>query len=65
MNRNRVIFLGGLIGAATGVAAALLLVRRGTRVDQTTAITTGDGLKLGILVFGLLRAIASLGEEQS
>jgi hypothetical protein len=27
------------------------------------AITAGDGMKLGMLVFGLLRAIASLGDD--
>lgn len=62
-NRSRVIFAGALIGAITGLIAALILTRRAERNDRETAITTGDGLKLGMLVFGLLRAIASLGEE--
>jgi len=64
MNRNRTIFFGALIGAATGVVAAMLLNRRVEQNQSQTAITTGEGLKLGVLVFGLLRAIASLGEEK-
>ena len=62
-NRSRVIFAGALIGAVTGLIAAVLLTRRAERNDRETAITAGDGLKLGMLVFGLLRAIASLGDE--
>ncbi len=63
-NRGRVILFGVLIGAATGLIAAMLLNRRALRDDRTTAITTGEGVKLGVLLFGLLRAIASLGEDE-
>jgi len=63
MNKNRIIFFGALIGAATGLAAALLLTRRAEKNERETAITSGEGLKLGVLIFGLLRAIASLGDD--
>ena len=63
-NRSRTILFGVLIGAATGLIAALLLNRRAAKDERTTVITTGDGLKVGVLVFGLLRAIASLGDDQ-
>jgi gas vesicle protein len=63
-NKGRTILFGVLIGAATGLAAALLLNRRAERDNRTTAITTGEGLRLGVLVFGLLRAIQSLGDEE-
>ncbi len=63
-NRGRTILLGVIIGAATGLIAAMLLNRRADRDERTTAITAGEGLKLGVLVFGLLRAIASLGDEE-
>ena len=61
-NRNTILF-GALIGAVTGVVAAVLLTRRAEKTERATAITTGEGLKLGVLVFGLLRAIASLGDD--
>ncbi len=64
MKRSRTLFYGALIGAATGLVAAMLLNRRADKNDRETAITTGEGLKLGILVFGLLRAIASLGDDE-
>jgi predicted membrane-bound spermidine synthase len=63
-NTGRTIVLGVLIGAATGLMAALLLNRRARAAESTSAITTSDGLKIGVLVFGLLRAIASLGDEE-
>lgn len=56
--------LGVIIGAATGLVAAMLLNRRAVRDQRTTAITAGEGLKLGVLVFGLLRAISSLGDDE-
>ena len=61
-NRNTILF-GALIGAATGVVAAVLLTRRAEKNERDTAITTGESLKLGVLIFGLLRAIASLGDD--
>jgi gas vesicle protein len=63
MNKNKIIFFGALIGAVTGLLAAILLTRRAETTERETAITSGEGLKLGVLIFGLLRAIASLGDD--
>ncbi len=63
-NKGKTLFLGALIGAFTGLIAAMLLNRRAEREERATAITAGEGLKLGVLVFGLLRAIASLGDDK-
>ena len=63
MNKSRIIFFGALIGAATGLVAALLLTRRAENNEREAAITSGEGLKLGVLIFGLLRAISSLGDD--
>ncbi len=63
-DRSRILFYGVLIGAATGLVAAVLLNRRAEKKENETAITAGEGLKLGVLVFGLLRAIASLGDDE-
>lgn len=64
MNRNKTLFFGALIGAATGLIAAMMLHRNAERSEKETAITSGEGMKLGMLVFGLLRAIASLGDDK-
>lgn len=64
MDRNRTLLLGALVGAATGLVAAMLLNRRAEQEGTELALTTGDGMKLGVMIIGLLRAIASLGEEK-
>ena len=64
MNRSRLLFFGTLIGAATGLAAAMLLSRRAERSQRETAITTGEGLKLGVLILGFLRAIMVLTDDK-
>jgi hypothetical protein len=63
MNKSRTLLFGALIGAVTGLIAAILLNRRAESEEAGTAITPGEGMKLGVLVFGLLRAIASLGDD--
>lgn len=63
-NRGRILFFGVLIGAVTGLIAAMLLNRRAIKDESSTAITTGEGLKLGVMIVGLLRAIASLGDDE-
>ena len=62
-SKERTLLTGALIGAFAGLIAAMLLNRRAEHDERSTAITTGEGLKLGVLIFGLLRAIASLGDE--
>lgn len=63
MNKSRTLLFGAIIGAATGLIAAMLLNRRAESEEAGTAITPSDGMKLGVMVFGLLRAIASLGDD--
>jgi gas vesicle protein len=65
MNKSKTLIIGALAGAFTGLVAAMLLQRRAEQSGNETAIvTTGDGMKIGVLVFGLLRAIASLGDDR-
>ena len=64
MNQNRTLLFGALIGAFTGLVAAMMLNRRAEQTGTEVSLTTGDGMKLGMLVFGPLRAISSLGDER-
>ncbi len=64
MNKGRTLIFGALIGAVTGLMAAMLLNRRAEKGERETALTTGEGLKLGVLVLGLLRAIGSLADDK-
>ena len=64
MNKNRTLLVGALVGAVTGLIAATLLNRRAEEEGTELSLSTGEGMKLGVMVIGLLRAIASLGEEK-
>ena len=57
--RTKALIVGGVIGAAVGVAAAYMLVQR-SEDDQPPKMSVGEGVKLGVLVFGLLRSISNL-----
>lgn len=65
MNRNRTLLMGALLGAATGLIGAMLLTRRAEQEGTELSLSAGEGMRLGVMVIGLLRAIASLGEENN
>jgi phage protein U len=64
MNDNRVLLFGALIGAATGVVAAMMLQRRAQQTGNEITLTTSDGIQIGVLVMGLIRAVAALGDRE-
>jgi hypothetical protein len=41
----------------------MMLQRRAEKTGNEIALSTGDGVKLGMMVLGLLRAVASLGDD--
>jgi hypothetical protein len=63
MNGNRILILGALIGALTGLVAALMLQRRAQRTGTEITLSTGEGIQLGVMVMGLLRSIAALADK--
>ena len=63
MNGNKILILGTLIGAATGLVAALMLQRRAERTGTEITLSTGEGIQLGVMVMGLLRAVAALADR--
>jgi hypothetical protein len=58
---KKTMMIGAVLGACVGIAAAYVYIQN-IKDDEQPSITPGDGVKLGVLVFGLLRSIASLGE---
>jgi gas vesicle protein len=64
MNQNKILIFGALIGAATGLAAALILQRRAEKTGNEISLSTGEGIQLGVMIMGLLRAISSLGDDK-
>jgi hypothetical protein len=60
---NRVLLFGALIGAATGLVAALMLQRRAERTGTEISLSAGEGIQLGVMIMGLLRAVAALADK--
>ncbi len=59
--KPKVLLIGTALGAVVGLSAAYLLIK--SSGDETQPeISAGQGAKLGVLIFGLLRNIASLDE---
>ena len=59
----KALLIGGAVGALVGVGAAFLLTKRAEQQGQPLAITPTKGMRLGVMVAGLLRSILSLGED--
>jgi hypothetical protein len=60
---RKVLAIGGVIGALTGLVAAALLVQRSKKKGERPTLELGEGIKLGVFVFGLLRNVALLGDR--
>lgn len=61
--RTRTMLLGGLLGAMTGLAAAYILIQRSEDGEQPPKIGPGEGVRLGLLLLGLLRQVTELGRR--
>lgn len=64
MNSNwkaKALIIGGLVGALTGVGATYVMVQRSERPPE---VGPTDGIKLGLLLLGLVRAVGDLGGQK-
>ena len=59
--KTNTLIVGAVVGLLSGLVAAFLLVRRSEKSGNELTLNTGEGFRLGMLVLGLLREIASLG----
>lgn len=60
--RTRILVIGGVLGAFIGLGAAYLLVQRADKEGHDLKLSTGEGMRLGMLVLGMLRQVSRLGE---
>ena len=58
---GRVLVIGAVVGALTGLGAAYLLIQRAKKRAEPPNLNAGEGIKLGLLVLGMLRQVATLG----
>ncbi len=60
---GQVLAIGAVVGALTGLAGAYLLIQRARRRAELPNLNASEGIRLGLLVFGLLRQVALLGSS--
>jgi hypothetical protein len=59
--RKKVLIVGAVVGAAVGFGAAYLYTQQAEDPVHKPDFSTGDGVKLGVLLLGLLRQVSELG----
>jgi hypothetical protein len=61
--KPKALIIGAVIGALVGVGAAYLYAQRVESENAEPTMRPADGVRLGVMVLGLLRSIAELGES--
>jgi hypothetical protein len=59
----KILVIGALVGAAVGAGAAYVYTQRASDPYHKPEFTTGDGVRLGLLLLGLVRSVAELGSD--
>lgn len=62
--KPKALLIGVAVGALTGLVGAWLLVRRAEAKGSTPKLEAGEGLRIGVLVMGLLRQVAMIAEGE-
>lgn len=58
--RARTLLIGGIVGLITGLGTAYLIIQRSDEVEQPPTMGAGDGVRLGLLLLGLMRQVGEL-----
>ena len=62
--QSKVLLIGALAGAAMGIVAAMMLQRRAEQAGTDITLSTGEGIQLGMMALGLIRAVAGLADKE-
>jgi hypothetical protein len=61
-NKNTATYiLGGVLGLCVGLAASYLFIKNQKSAEEPNALTSRDGLKIGLGLVSFLKQIADLG----
>lgn len=58
--KTKTLLIGTTIGAVTGLAAAMIMVQRAEKNETVPRLTTGEGVKVGMGILGVLKMLADL-----
>ncbi len=60
--KMKTLVIGAVLGALTGLGAAYLLVNRAENSETSPELSPGEGIKIGLMLLGVLRQVAQLGD---
>jgi hypothetical protein len=60
--RAKFLVIGAILGGLVGAGAAYLFVQAAEREGHPPEVGAGEGVKIGLLLLGVMRSIATLGE---
>jgi hypothetical protein len=60
--KPKALAIGAVVGALTGLAGAYLLIRRAEATGERPQLDPGEGIRIGVLLMGLLRQVALIGD---
>ena len=58
------ILIGAIAGAGAGLFIASILHKRAARENRESIITPAEGMQIGLLLFGLFRAVINMNAEE-
>jgi hypothetical protein len=62
--KTKTIAVGLGVGLIIGLAGAYIVIQRAEREGNLPMVTTGDGVKIGLGVLGVLRLVADLADRE-
>ncbi len=61
--KTKILIVGILAGALTGLGAAYLYIKKTEELSERPRLTSGEGVKIGLSVVGLLKMITDMGHR--
>lgn len=61
--KTQTLVVSAILGALAGIGVGYMLTKRAEEQGRPT-ITAGEGVSLGLMILGLLRQVASLGDGE-
>lgn len=62
--KSRVLIIGAVIGALSGLGAAFIMIRRAEEAQTKPQLTTGDGVKIGMGLAGVIKLISDIAAHK-
>ena len=63
--KSKTILVGAVIGALTGIGTAYFLIQNAEKDGESFSFSSGQGLKLGLLILGTLRQVMQMDDGQA